>query len=70
MFFTASGLSMSEGYRILTGGAPDLKDVTFPIQTDDPKNLQSELDQMFVKRVQLLVKKDRVASSKLHIMRS
>ena len=49
MFFVEQGLSFNEGYRILMGGAPRLEDVNAKLQ-----------DGHFVKRLSLLMHKDRV----------
>jgi len=51
---------MTEGYRILMGGAPQLKDVG--INFGDESAI-SDTDEGFIKRLLSLLRKDRVVES-------
>ncbi|KAF8156012.1 cytochrome P450 [Crassisporium funariophilum] len=55
VFFTDQGLDMKEGYRILMGGAPVLDDINVKAENDDKDGVSG-----FVKRLLLLLRKDRV----------
>ncbi|KDR79795.1 hypothetical protein GALMADRAFT_136397 [Galerina marginata CBS 339.88] len=62
VFFNEPGLSMTEGYRILMGGAPELKDIKVQT-TSDGEDVQSDVDEGFIKRLLSLVRKDRIADT-------
>lgn len=56
VFYTEPGLDMNQGYRILMGGAPRLEDIN--ISNDGNE------DEKFIKRLQLLTRKDRITEGK------
>jgi len=56
VFFNDQSLDFTEGYKILMGGAPRLKEIN--IQTDGSDQLRP-----FINRLLLLLRKDRVADS-------
>ena len=61
MFFSEQGLSLNEGYRILMGAAPRLDDI----------NVREIQEGGFVKRLLLLMHKDRVLDgTNLRVARS
>ncbi|KDR75612.1 hypothetical protein GALMADRAFT_68731 [Galerina marginata CBS 339.88] len=63
VFFNTPGLSLPDGYRILMGGAPKLKDLNIQI-TSDGVDAQAEVDEGFIKRVLSLVCKERLEDGK------
>ncbi|KAF4611869.1 hypothetical protein D9613_003960 [Agrocybe pediades] len=60
-FFSEATLSLSQGYRILTGGSPDLKDLE--LERISGKDLQREVDETFVRKILSLVRRDRIADT-------
>ena len=55
-FFNEPGLSFSEGYKILLGGAPQSKDI---VRTGE--EIPSDVEEAeFVKQVSSLVRRDRL----------
>lgn len=49
---------MTEGYRILMGGAPEIKDANIQSDVTD-----SDIEDGFIKRLLSLLRKDRISDS-------
>ncbi|KAF9557038.1 cytochrome P450 [Agrocybe pediades] len=65
-FFNEPGLSLVQGYKILTGGWPELKDIDF--QSDkDGQYIQDKVEEGFVKRILALIRKDRILATLPHL---
>ena len=61
-FFNDPKLHFSEGYRILTGGVPDVRDVDIEVATENRSAA--------IKRLVLLIRKERLAASEWSIHES
>lgn len=59
-FFTDPGLDMQEGYQILMGGSPQIEEID--IKPDHVDNVSE-----FVKRLNLLLKRDRITESEYRL---
>lgn len=55
LFFSEQGLDLDDGYRILQGGIPSLEEI-------DIKDGEVKLDTDFMKRLLLLLHKDRISN--------
>ncbi|KAH9478207.1 Cytochrome P450 monooxygenase [Psilocybe cubensis] len=58
VYFNEAGFSMSEGYRILMGGAPELKDAHVQSSVTD-----ADIEDGFIKRLLLLLRRDRITDT-------
>ncbi|KAF9557039.1 cytochrome P450 [Agrocybe pediades] len=56
-FFSQPGLNMTEGYRILMGGAPNLNDVGIEFGGESAR---TDTDEGFIKRLLSLLRRDRI----------
>lgn len=66
VFYNEPGFNMTEGYRILMGGAPEIKDVQ--IQTNaDGEDAQNDVAEGFIKRLLTLMRRDRISDSECTI---
>ena len=62
VFFNEPGFDMTEGYRILMGGGPEIEDVQ--IQTGaEGKEVHNEVVEGFIKRLLTLMRRDRISDS-------
>lgn len=55
IFFSDQGLDLNDGYQILQGGAPSLEEINV-----QPEEGHMKLDTEFIKRLLLLLHKDRI----------
>lgn len=58
IFYTEPGFDMTQGYQILMGGSPRLEDINIGADVESEK---------FIKRLQLLTRKDRVTEGKFPV---